>query len=292
MRILAFEESLPQARTLAAALDMPCDTVEVHTFPDGESLVRLPESLPERIILFRGLDHPNAKLIELLLAARTARRLGVKRILLVAPYLCYMRQDIEFLPGQAVSQPIIGQYLAELCDVLITVDPHLHRITHLREAVPLEQAVSLSAAPLIGRFVCAQRERPLLVGPDEESEQWVREAAKPGGCDYVVARKRRDSDTEVSVTLPEYDYRGRHAVLVDDMVSTGHTLMRTAEQLLARGAASVDAAFTHALCDEDSVRRLHDSGIGACWSTDSIAHPSNRIPLAELLADAVRRVMM
>jgi ribose-phosphate pyrophosphokinase len=288
MLVLAFPDSLSQARALALALQCPCADIEVHRFPDQESLLRLPEAVPERVILFRGLDRPNHKLIELLLAAETARRLGAREIILVAPYLCYMRQDMEFVPGQAVSQDIVGRFLAGLCDTLVTVDPHLHRVTELRAAVPAQRAIALSAASLIGRFIAERCERPLLVGPDAESEQWVRQAAEAIGADHLVARKVREGDTRVRIQLPDYDYQGRNLVLVDDMVSTGHTLMGAATQLLERGAARVDAACTHALFGRDTRKALEQAGIARIWSTDSIPHPSNHIALAELLATAVR----
>lgn len=288
MQVLAFPDSLPQAQALAQALGMPCAAIEVHGFPDQESLLRLPADLPEQVILFRSLDQPNAKLVELLLAARTARRLGVREIILVAPYLCYMRQDMEFLPGQAISQTVIGEFLAGLCDVLITVDPHLHRVHELRAAVPARVALALSAAPLIGAFLAGQCTQPLLLGPDAESEQWVREAARVIGAEYQVASKVREGDTRVRIQLPDCHYGGRHLVLVDDMISTGHTLMQCAAALRERGAARIDAACTHALFGEDTLRALQQAGIDQVWSTDSIRHSTNRIGLAGLLAGAVR----
>ncbi|MCW8874895.1 MAG: ribose-phosphate diphosphokinase [Gammaproteobacteria bacterium] len=288
MLILAFPDALPQAQDLARALQLPCVAIEVHAFPDQESLLRLPEAIPERVILFRGLDRPNQKLIELLLAAETARHLGAREIILIAPYLCYMRQDKEFMPGQAVSQAIIGRFLAKLCDTLITVDPHLHRVTDLRTAVPTQRAISLGAAPLIGRFIAGQCDQPLLVGPDAESEQWVRQAADAIGADHIVASKVREGDTRVHIELPDFDYQGRNVVLVDDMVSTGHTLMSAASLLHERGAARVDAACTHALFGTATQRALEQAGIARIWSTDSIPHPSNRIALAEILAQTVR----
>ncbi len=108
----------------------------LHHFPDGESLIRLPPSLPEHVIVCRSLNQPNDKLIELLLCATTARELGAKRLTLVAPYLSYMRQDIANQPGEAVSQRIVGKLLAELFDDVLTVDPHLHRISSLDPGDP------------------------------------------------------------------------------------------------------------------------------------------------------------
>src|SRR5690606_12123678 len=108
-----------------------------HRFPDGELRLRLPATLPAAVVLFRGLHQPNEKLVELLLTARTARGAGARHLTLVAPYLAYMRQDMAFAPGEAVSQRIVGDFLAQLFDAVITVDPHLHRVARLDEAVPV-----------------------------------------------------------------------------------------------------------------------------------------------------------
>ena len=131
------------------------------------------------MVLLRTLDHPNEKLVDLLLAARTARLLGARHLTLVAPYLAYMRQDMAFHPGEAVSQRIVGRFLADLFDAVITVDPHLHRIARLAQAVPVAQAVVLSGAPLLADLIAQRRPGALLVGPDSESAQWVSQAAAP-----------------------------------------------------------------------------------------------------------------
>ena len=153
MVVLGFPGSTRQAAALAGRISAPYSAVEVHRFPDGESRVRLPAELPDRAIFYCSLDHPNDKLVELLLAAGAARELGVRHLTLVAPYLCYMRQDKAFHPGEAVSQRIVGMFLAGQVDKLVTVDPHLHRVATLAEAVPARETLTLSAAAQMGGFV-------------------------------------------------------------------------------------------------------------------------------------------
>lgn len=284
--ILGFPDYAPQARALADALGVPYAEAELHRFPDGESRLRLPERLPERVILCRGLNDPNAKLVELMLAADAARDGGARELTLVAPYLCYMRQDMAFRPGEAVSQRSIGRWLAKQFDTVITVDPHLHRVHALSEAVPAKRVAALSAAPLLGRYAALRFAGALLLGPDEESAQWVDVAAQAGGLRGVMAHKRRDGDHRVSITLPDIDVRGRTVVLIDDMASTGCTLARAAEALYAAGADHVHALVTHALFVDAAEQRLHDAGIRSLRSSDSIAHVSNVVPLAGLLAQA------
>ncbi|MEJ2088582.1 MAG: ribose-phosphate diphosphokinase [Gammaproteobacteria bacterium] len=287
MRVLGFPDYEPQARALADALDAPCDIVDIHRFPDGESRVRLSADLGGEVLLCRSLDQPNDKLVDLLLAAGGARSIGATHLTLVAPYLCYMRQDKSFVPGEVVSQQVVGRFLAGCFDGIVTVDPHLHRVSSLAEAVPAARAVALSAAPAMGEYLAARGARPLLVGPDQESEQWLRTVAHRARLDYAVARKIRRGDRDVEIILPERSYAGFEVVLVDDMASTGRTLAGAARALTAAGAVRVDALVTHALFVGDALDVMVGAGIGEIWSSDSVSHPSNAFALADTLASAI-----
>jgi ribose-phosphate pyrophosphokinase len=289
--LLCFPEYIRQGSALAAAAGLRCAQVDVHHFPDEESRVILPPVLPERIFLLRSLDRPHGKLIELMLAAATARELGARHVTLVAPYLCYMRQDIAFRAGEGVSQRIVGRFLASFCDALISVDPHLHRTASLRQAVPVEPALSLSAAEILGRFVAQRVPGAFLLGPDEESARWVEGAARAGQLPHAIACKRRLGDRSVRIELPPTDFRGHQVVIVDDMASTGHTIAAVARALRGRGASAVYAAVTHALFARGAEREMRAAGVAEIWSTDSIPHTTNRVGLAELLATAVQTVL-
>jgi len=293
--LLYFADEQAPARRLAEALGLNAACIERHRFPDDELRLRLPlqsgQTLPGQLVLYRSLDRPNEKLVELLLVAGEARRLGCRRLLLVAPYLAYMRQDIAFQPGEVVSQQIVGPFLAELFDGVITVDPHLHRISSLSQAIPRGAAISLCGAPLLAELIAEQIERPLLLGPDAESAQWIESAAAVYGWAYGVCSKVRNGDRHVQIKLPPLAYAGRAVVLLDDVASSGHTLARAAEQLLAAGAASVDVAVTHALFAGDALQVIRQAGVGRVWSSDSIAHPSNAMALAPLLAEAIRPLL-
>lgn len=260
-----------------------------HTFPDGELKITLPPSLPPQVFVLRSLHLPNNKLVELLLTAQTARTLGARHLTLIAPYMANMRQDIAFHPGEAVSQPIVGRFLAQLFDTVITVDRHLHRVTRLSDAIPAPQAVALTAASLLGQWVADKVPNALLMGPDEESLQWVSEAARAHRLDHAVCQKVRHGDHEVSIQLPPVPVNDRAVVLLDDVASSGHTLAQAARLLLEAGARSVDAVFTHALFSGDALEVVRSAGIGQIWSTDTIPHSSNAIRIAPLLAQGVPR---
>ena len=286
--LLYFEDEAPAALRLAEAVGLEPQQVHRHRFPDGEIQLTLPARLPPRVVLLRSLHQPGDKLTELLLAAPTARQLGAQHLSLVAPYLAYMRQDKAFAPGQAVSQRIVGAWLATLFDAIITVDPHLHRVATLSEALPARQAIALSAGPLLGEWIAGRRPDAFLLGPDSESAQWVTQAAAAHGLPHAVCNKVRHGDRAVRITLPACDLRGQAVVLLDDVASSGHTLATAAALALAAGATSVDVAVTHALLAGDALQRIHQAGVGEFWSTDSVGHPSNVVALASLLAQALK----
>jgi ribose-phosphate pyrophosphokinase len=286
--ILCFDDELEFARALGLASGLPVARIARHRFPDGELKLTLPPRLDPEVRILRSLHQPNEKLVELVLAARAARELGARELTLVAPYLAYMRQDAAFRPGEVVSQKVIGRLVGELFDAVITVDPHLHRIATLDEAVPFARNVALSAAPLIGHFIAMRNRNPMLVGPDAESAQWVHVAATYNGLPWAVCRKTRHGDTEVEVELPAEQIRGRDVVLIDDVASSGHTLAAAARRLLASGAARVDAVVTHAVLAADAGAVLKAAGISEFWSTDTVPHESNSITIVPLIADALR----
>lgn len=286
--LLHFEDEEGLARRIARAAGMPAAAVTRHRFPDGEIKLTLPVRLPRRVALLRSLDRPHEKLVELLLAAHGARELGARDLTLVAPYLAYMRQDHAFAPGESVSQRHVGGFLAALFDRVIAVDPHLHRVDRLDDVLPGAEAVALSAAPLIGRYLRAHGIEVLLLGPDRESSQWVEAVARASGKACAVCRKERRGDRDVRIHLPEVPFAGRRVVVVDDVASTGRTLAETARAAREAGAARVDVAVTHALFVDDAMTMLAAAGVQSVWSTDSIAHATNAIGLAPLLGRALR----
>jgi ribose-phosphate pyrophosphokinase len=282
--LLYFEDETQFALQLAHDAGLIPALIQRHRFPDGELKLRLPSALPSHVVVLRSLVNPNEKLVELLLVARTARSLGAQRLTLVAPYLAYMRQDIAFHPGEVVSQRVVGQFLASLFDAVITVDPHLHRIHSLDEAIPVATTVVLSGSPLLGDLIAKHHAHPFLIGPDGESAQWVAAAAQSHGFDCAVCKKIRHGDRTVDIVLPSIDVKGRAVVLLDDVASSGQTLARAAQLLLAAGAESVDVAVTHALFAGDALTVISNAGVSRIWSTDCIRHESNAVSLCSTIA--------
>jgi ribose-phosphate pyrophosphokinase len=283
--------SATEAQRLAVRLGLDAREIAVHRFPDEEVRVTVGPAAPNTIV-FGSLDRPNEKLLALLFTAEALRRGGARRLVLVAPYLCYMRQDTAFHAGEAISQKVIGPLLARAFDRVVTVDAHLHRTRRIEEVFPGSESDNLSAMPAIAAALRADGFEPatVIVGPDEESESWVSELADQMGLKFSVARKTRSGDRSVDVVFPDPAvFQGHPVLLVDDIVSSGGTLTACARTLAAAGARSVDAIVTHALFAPELVATLFAAGIRSVRSTDSVPHPTNAIALDAILADALRK---
>lgn len=287
-------QSLPcsaaDAARLALQLNVPMHRIDQHSFPDGEVRVTIgPASATT--ILYASLDHPNDKLVALLFAAEALRRGGCKRIILLSPYLCYMRQDVAFRQGEAISQKAIGRLLAGIADRIITVDAHLHRTPEIATVFPGIEATNLSAMPVIGETLRTEGIDPatVVIGPDSESRPWVSDLADRVGLSHAVARKMRRSDRSVEIDFDEPGLvAGRPALMIDDIVSSGGTISACAKALAAAGATAIDAIVTHALFPATLRHDMALAGIRSIRSSHSVPHPTNAFILDDLYVAALR----
>jgi ribose-phosphate pyrophosphokinase len=263
--------------------------MDLHRFPDGELRVTVGPAATTSII-YASLDQPNEKLLALLFAAEALRRNGARRLVLVAPYLAYMRQDTAFHAGEAVSQKVIGRLLSEVVDRIITVDAHLHRTPDIRDVFPGIEADNLSAIPAIADVLRGEGISPdtIAVGPDAESRPWVSDLAGRLGIEPAVARKTRHSDRSVEIEFSNPGmFKGRPVLLVDDIISSGGTLATCAKALVAAAAKTIDAVITHALFPAELGKEFGRAGIRSIRSTYSVPHPTNAIFLDDLFVAAL-----
>jgi ribose-phosphate pyrophosphokinase len=261
---------------------------ELRRFPDGESYVRYLSDVRGRdVVIVCTLADPDAKAIALYLAACVARELGASRVGLVVPYLAYMRQDKAFHPGEGVTAVHFARLLSCACDWLVTVDPHLHRIQCMDEVYAVPTRV-VHAAPSIASWISAHVPLPLLVGPDEESEQWVSEVAALVGCPFTLLKKIRTGDHSVEVSVPVVAaWRGRSPVLVDDIASTARTMMAAAARLREAGLNPPWCIVVHPLFAGDAYAALCGAGVTGVVSSNTILHRSNVIDMSAPIAGAI-----
>lgn len=286
--LLSFPDDRLLATAVAGRIGARVGRLEWRHFPDGESLIAVDEGVAGAdVVLFASLDNPDHKALPLRFAAQTAREHGARRVGLVAPYLAYMRQDARFHAGESISAVAFAKFLDESVDWLVTVDPHLHRIAALGDVFRMP-STAVAAAPQLAKWIRNEVAQPILIGPDSESAQWVAEVARGAGVPYDVLRKNRRGDREVEVSLPDVErLRGYTPVLVDDIVSTGRTLIAALEHLHRLQLPPAVCVVIHAIFAGDAWEALQRAGVGRVVSTDSIIHPSNAISLAEPIGAAV-----
>lgn len=274
---------------LAGSLGAEAGALELRRFPDGESYVRvLTDPAGRDVVVARSLHRPDENVLPLLLLADTLRDLGAARVGLVAPYLCYMRQDIRFRDGEGVTSRYFAGILSRHFDWMLTVDPHLHRHASLDEIYRIP-TLAVAAMPDVARWIAANVPRPLVIGPDRESEQWAARVAGAAGCPYRVLEKARLGDRRVEIHVPPVDgFEDRTPVMVDDIVSSGHTMMQTARGLAAAGYARPVCVGVHAVFSPGAWEEMREAPIARIVTCDTIEHQSNAIPLAATVAEALR----
>ena len=286
---------LGESDQLAAALlrqGFDQGAIERRQFPDGESYVRLLTPVDGRdVILLCPLDGPDTKTLPLLFAADAARVQGARSVGLVAPYLAYMRQDKAFSPGEAVTSMTFARLLSAHADWLVTLDPHLHRYPSL-DAIYSVPAIAASAVAPIAQWVQENIERPFLIGPDIESEQWVEAIASFAGAPFTVFHKTRKGDRDVHIEGTRTPIpAGTTPIIVDDIVSSARTMIEAVRLLKGSNVRAPVCIAVHALFAGDAFDRLLEAGPSAVLSTNSVTHASNAIDIASVLAKAIRQAL-
>jgi ribose-phosphate pyrophosphokinase len=259
----------------------------LRQFPDGETYLRVMEEVTDRrTAIVCPLHQPDHKIMPLLLLAATLRDLGAQEVGLIVPYLPYMRQDHRFKPGEGITSHYFADLLSAHVDWLITVDPHLHRIHHLEEVYSIP-ALALTAVEPIAAWISSHLHKPLVIGPDSESQQWAERVAQAVGCPWEVLEKVRYGDRHVEVSLPHVEaYAGHTAVLVDDIISTGKTMIQAARHLQAAGLRDLHCIAVHGIFAEGALAEMQQAGLKVVTS-NSIPAASSQIDLTALIASHV-----
>ena len=290
--VVAIPGSEELATKLAARLAVDAMAPELRSFPDGELYVRIDRSLAghDAIVVGGLYPDPATKFLAIAFVAATAREVGARSVGLVAPYLAFMRQDVQFKPGEGVTSSYFAKLVSGAVDWMVTVDPHLHRRDSLAGIYSIPTTVA-RAAPAIARWIEREVKDPVLIGPDAESVQWVSAVAERCGAPFAILEKTRRGDRDVSIAAGE-DARalcnGHTPVLIDDIVSTGKTMVEATRQLRAAGTQPPLCVAIHAVFADDVHDELVGAGAAGIVTCNTIAHASNKICVAESIADAAR----
>ena len=286
--LIAVPGSEDHARRLGDRLELPVVIPEFRQFPDGELYVRIDGALADDVAIVGNASSDNFLRVAFL--AGTARDLGATRVGLVAPYLAYMRQDSRFKPGEGVTARYFARLVSSTVDWMVTVDPHLHRFESLTHVYTIPTMIA-RAAPAIAQWIAREVDHPVLVGPDAESAQWVSAVAERCDAPFVILEKTRRGDRDVSVSAPDGAWNGHTPVVIDDIVSTGRTMIEATRQLRAAGSAAPMCIAIHAVFADALNDTLIDAGARGIVTCNTIAHATNRICVADQLAATVRECL-
>ena len=286
--VIAVPGHEPHAQQLADRLGVDVLVPTVRQFPDGELYVRIDADLAGKdVILVGSLRGHGDTFLKVAFLAGTVRDLGARQVGLVAPYLAYMRQDDRFHPGEGITARYFGKLMSQVVDWLVTVDPHLHRLDSLAHVYSIPTTIA-RAAPAIADYITAQVEHPVLVGPDAESVQWVSAVADKCGAPFLILEKTRRGDRDVSISMPEKAWNGHTPVVIDDIISTGKTMIEATRQLRAAGSAAPLCIAIHAVFADALEGELLSAGARGIITCDTVPHVTNRICIADSIATAVR----
>ncbi len=283
--------SIGIARKLASQLNAKYSPLTIASFPDGDAYLRFNIELKDQtvVIVQSFQPHPDMSFFDILFAAETAKDLGAKRVVLVAPYLAYMRQDVRFHPGECVSSRVMAKLLSSSVDRIITIDTHLHRYKSLREIFKIS-AQNLTANNILADYIQRKVKDPVIIGPDGESYQWAESIAQRINAEVTVLEKTRLSSRHVEVKVKkQVPLKGRNVVIVDDIISTGHTMIEAAKEALKANAKSVVGIGVHGLFVENAIVKMKKAGFSSIVTTNTIENSTSAIDVSQLLLTELRK---
>jgi ribose-phosphate pyrophosphokinase len=277
--------SVEIATTLAAKLGGKLLPVEVTEFPDGESKIRIGEDVRNKKVIVVQSTYPpvDKHILQLLALCHKLSEDGAD-VFCAVPYLGYARQDREFLPGEVVTLSVLGRLMRSVgIKRLVTVDIHSVKALGLF-SFPV---YSTSSIPLLAEYIGGHFElkQPIAVSPDFGSSTRVEAFSAVLKCEHVSFKKSRDRKTgEITTEEQNLDLKGRDAIIIDDMISTGMSIVKSAQLLKKYGATRVITACAHAVLIAGAADRIMSAGVDELIATNSIPGKFSKVDITPLLA--------
>ncbi|MEM3816332.1 MAG: ribose-phosphate diphosphokinase [Candidatus Bathyarchaeia archaeon] len=291
MKIVSGPSSPGLAQKISEALNAPLVKVKTKRFPDGEFYFKFEEDISgENLLIIQSLCPPqDIHLMELFLILHTARDLGAETIKVFAPYLAYSRQDERFLEGECLSAAMIAEIIESLgADALYTIDIHNENVLKMYK-IPV---YNLTASGELAKYFAKKSLKdPIIVAPDDEdlAKRRAKHAAKVLDAEWDALEKRRDRYTGEIITFPkDLRVRGRDAIVIDDIISTGRTAANAVKILREQGAKRVFVGASHVLLLRDSIRVIVESGAEEVVGTDSIENEYAKVSVAPTFVKALK----
>lgn len=283
MIIVGGSSSRELAKETATILDCPYVQAASMRFPDGECYTRIDnESLNDDVVVVQN-TYPDTNMIEMFLLQNAVRNMGAKSITLVIPYFGYARQDRIFKPGEAESAKVMCQHLNMDCDRVITVD--LHKESTLDHFTCAHK--DLKAASSIADYF-STKNIDLVLSPDIGAAGRAKDVGERMGVPYDHLEKTRLSGSDVRISPASMDCKGKSVLIVDDMISTGGTIVAAKQALMEAGAKSVSVACTHGVFVNNALERLTGSSLDAVLCCNTLENKVSHISVASIIAEAIK----
>jgi ribose-phosphate pyrophosphokinase len=299
MKILTCNSNRPLAEAISAYLNLPLTKASVRRFSDMEIFVEIQENVRgEDVFIIQSTSYPaNDNLMELLITLDALKRASTRRATAVIPYYGYARQDRKSLSRTPISAKLVANMItAAGADRVLTLDLHAGQIQGFFD-IPTD---NLFVAPV---FIKDIKERYhgedlVIVSPDVGGVVRARHIAKRLDADLAIIDKRRERAGVSEVMNIIGEVKGRHCILVDDIVDSAGTLCNAAEALMEEGAAAVAAYVTHGVLSGGAVARVVSSPLSSLVTTDSIlateavrvSRNVRQLTIAPLMAEAIQRI--
>lgn len=284
--IIGGSASQKLAAKIAKELECPLIPIETRRFPDGERYIRIKGKLDNEAIVVQSTGYPqDENLIELFLILKNLKSMGIEKIKVIIPYFGYGRQERRFKSGEAVSAVIISELLEVAgASEIFCINLHEENITEFFK-IPVH---NLSAMPIIANHIKETLDNPVIVAPDKGALGFAKEIAEILNCEYDYLEKTRISPEVVETKPKNIDVNGKEAVIIDDIISTGGTIVNATGILKELGASKVIVSCVHPVLVEDALLKIFAAGVDDVLSTDTLLSDVSVISVASLVAKALK----